>query len=109
MKKTVLLLAVLSAAGSAVAQNPPKMLNTEVYRIDFVLKEMDGSKPINTRNYQMMTSASRGLSSIRSGAKIPTTSDGKGAYTYIDVGVNLDVKQISPTKDGLLLDISAEV
>ena len=107
-KLAVLFAAVLATSATAVAQNEvPKPPGPQFYRLDFVLKELEGGKPVKTHNYQMMLSANdRGISSIRSGAKIPT-SDGKGTQ-YIDVGVNLDVRELVPTKDGLELDIVAE-
>jgi hypothetical protein len=110
MKKrlTVLFAAVLASAATAAAQpDAPKPQVHQFYRLDFVLKEMDGSKVVKTHSYQMMAN-DRGISSIRSGAKLPVT--GPKELTYIDVGVNVDVRRLAPLKDGteLELDIVAE-
>jgi hypothetical protein len=106
-KLTVLCVAAFATAAAALAQNEaPKSRSETFYRLDFALKEMEGAKLVKTRNYQMMMTANYGMSSIRSGAKIPVV-DGK-ATQYIDVGVNVDVHNLWTTKDGLELEIVAE-
>ena len=104
--------AVLAMSAAARAQNDAtKPGDTrEFYRLDFVLKEMEGSKLINTRSFQMMTAANEdATSSIRSGDKIPVPAVGAGGTTiYIDVGVNLDVRRLRRVNDQLTLDLVAE-
>ena len=107
-KLAVLCAAVFSIAAPAWAQNEPPKVTDQFYRFDFVIKEMDGGKAVKAHNYQMMGSLNGGKSSIRSGAKIPVVSDGKGSTTYIDVGVNIDVQHFLVTKDGLEFDLIAE-
>jgi hypothetical protein len=109
-KMAVLFVAVLATAATAGAQNDsPRPKTAEFFRLDFALKEMDGSAPVRTYAYQMMIASNYGTSSIRSGAKVPVSADNKGAFTYIDVGVKLDVRQLNVTKDGLEFDIVAEL
>jgi len=105
-KLIVLFAAVLSTAATAAAQSEAsKPPSHQFYRLDFALKEMDGSKLVKIRNYQMIASANdRGLSSIRSGARVPTT-DNKGGTVYLDIGVNLDVRQLVPTDYGLQFEV----
>jgi hypothetical protein len=107
-KLAVLCAAVFSIAAPALAQNEPPKVTDQFYRFDFAIKEMDGGKAVKARNYQMMVSLNGGKSSIRSGAKVPVVSDGKGTVTYIDVGVNIDVHHLLVTRDGLEFDIVAE-
>lgn len=100
--------AVLAIRGAAVAQNDAN--KREFFRLDFVLKESEGGKMVNTRSFQMMAVTNENAtSSIRSGDKIPVPSVGTGGTTiYIDVGVNLDVRRLHRTGDELELDITAE-
>jgi len=105
----IVLAAALSASG--LAQNPAPPGGPEFFRLDFNLKETDGGKVVNTRAYQMMVRAEDpGTSSIRSGGRVPVAGD-KG-FTYVDVGVNLDVKRLVPSRssrDEATMDIVAEV
>jgi hypothetical protein len=96
-------------ASSAWAQNENSKLNAEYFRLDFNLKEMEGSKLISTRAYQMMVRTDEtALSSIRSGARVPVPNGDK-ATTYIDVGVNIDVRRVNHVKDDLSVDVISEV
>ena len=107
MKKIAVLFAAVVAAAVAQQSEAPKPKNNEFYRLDFALKEMDGSKVVKIHNYQIMVSANyQGRNSIRSGARVPVV-DAKGT-NYIDVGVDLDASRLTPSKDGLELDIVAE-
>jgi hypothetical protein len=100
--------ATLAVSAVASAQNENTKLGAEYFRLDFSLKETESGKVVNTRNYQMMTRTDEAkMSSIRSGGKVPIGGD-KG-YTYIDVGVNIDVRSLNHVKDELSLDIMADV
>jgi len=108
MKRTAILLAVvLATTGAALAQTETAKPGPKFYRFDFALKEMDGNKALKTRNYQMMVALNGGTSSIRSGARVPVVDP--RATTYIDVGVNLDVRNPLQMKDGLEFELVAEV
>ena len=85
------------------------------FRLDFVVKELDAGKVTNSRNYSMTISTGETLTSvIRAGSKIPiTTAAGGGtestAFTYIDVGVNIDCRSAKEIQGDLALNISAEI
>jgi hypothetical protein len=101
---------LLLAAGIAYAQNPQTKLDAEYFRLDFSLKEMEGSRAVNTRNYQMMVRTDEnGLSSIRAGGRLPLPVGQDKGYTYIDVGVNIDVRRVNHVKDELSLEVISEV
>jgi hypothetical protein len=95
MKALNFLTAVLClSATAAVAQQTPE---ATFYKLDFVVKEVDAGKVINTRNYSTILAASgkdRGL--IRTGNRVPVTSEktvGVSPVTqfqYLDVGINID-------------------
>ncbi len=104
LQKVVLLACMLSA--EALAQTPPaEPIN--YYRLDFVIKEVEGGKVLNSRAYSMTTSTSSRNASIRTGSKVPyqTTS----GYSYSDVGISIDCKTIKEDNNRLILDLQAEV
>ena len=76
-----------------------------VYRLDFVVREQEGDKTINSRAYSM--SVMRGdWGKIRVGSKVPIK------YTdtqtnYQDVGINIDCR-LQWAKDNLLLTTNFE-
>jgi len=109
LKVAGLLVAAVSLGASAVAQNPDTRPAPEFFRFDFSLKELEGGKLINARNYQLMAKADENAatSSIRSGGRVPI--GGEKGVTYIDVGVNIDVRRVTHIKDELSLDVIAEV
>ena len=98
--------AVAALAGAALAQDatPP----TKFYKLDFVLREVEGAKVLNSRNYSIVVSgreSDRG--SIRTGTKVPfQTSPG---IQYADIGVNIDCLHVRELEGGLTMQIEAEL
>lgn len=76
-----------------------------VYRLDFVVREQEGDKTINSRAYSM--SVMRGdWGKIRVGSKVPIKySDTQ--TNYQDVGINIDCR-LQWAKDNLLLTTNFE-
>jgi len=65
------------------------------FRLDFVLREIDGNKEISKRNYTVTTRTATGDSEhIRTGTRVPVTTgpgiNGRPEFQYMDVGVNID-------------------
>ena len=73
-----------------------------VYRVEYIVREIEKGKPVNTRSYVMMARASHGKvhedrASFRVGSRVPilmgNTPKPEGASTqvqYEDVGMNID-------------------
>jgi hypothetical protein len=64
------------------------------YRLDFVVKELENDKVINSRAYATSTAANtQGQAAIRAGSRVPyaTGSPTAKQVQYYDVGVNIDV------------------
>lgn len=100
-------LLVLTAAG--YAQTPEA---NRFYKLDFVVKEVEGAKVLNSRAYSttVSTDAKSGGCSIRTGNRVPTpTSADTKQFTYIDVGVNFDCNAAHEVDNELALRLTAEV
>ena len=115
MRSKILSLTVLAfivSASPSFAQDASQPRDEfKVFRLDYVLKELEGGKVINSRGYSTLISTEQKNSTIRSGNKVPVPSSaGSGfPFQYVDIGVNIDslfVKE-GPTQLGLY--VSAEV
>jgi hypothetical protein len=99
------LLALTIAAGACVAEEPAEP--PKFYKMDFVVKEVDGAKVLNSRTYSTMVSTGQSTE-IRAGSKITFTTQ-PGSYQQIDLGVNIDVRGIKEMQDRLAFYVMAEV
>jgi len=103
-------LLLLLTASVCLAQDGPKKPDAAKYfRVDFVVKESEGGRLVNSRNYGMTVQA-LGKRVIRTGDRVPVTANAKdGQFTYIDVGVNIDWSIDTPTQDQVRMHISADI
>ena len=110
-KLTAMLMVLMIGAGACLAQSePPRQTEPpKAYQLDFVLKELEDGKVINSRNYSTMIAA--GSCSIRSGDKVPvvTKSGAQAEFTYIDVGVNIDCAFMQEIQGRLSLNVKADI
>ncbi|MGO9094275.1 MAG: hypothetical protein ACLQGV_03555 [Bryobacteraceae bacterium] len=122
MSKTTLLslpiLALAIAGGAAFAQAPEAPKSPELakfYKLEFVVKEVEGGKVLNARSYSTLAAAdARDGASIRTGSRIPIFAPGppnqpNSVAQYIDVGVNIDCRNIKDSQHDLSLFVAAEV
>ncbi|MGA8027576.1 MAG: hypothetical protein WB992_10540 [Bryobacteraceae bacterium] len=103
-----LVLALMFLAGACLAQDKPDQEPHRFYRLDFLVKELDGGKVLNSRVYSMQVATEGGDNSIRTVSKIPFATS-PGSWTQIDVGTNIDCSNIREVQGELSLKISAEV
>jgi hypothetical protein len=112
MKRTKLCLMLALLAGTAFAQGDNKSApEPSFYRLDFVVKELDGGKVVNSRSYSMSISSGGNITqstSIRNGSKVPVTAS-NGTTTYVDLGTNFDCRNAKMIGADLALNVSAEV
>ncbi len=106
MFRTITLLAALCMSTQAFAQESDSV---KYIRLDFVAKETEGGKVINSRSYLAQTSTARDSrsASIRSGSRVPTLSGGK--YTYYDLGANIDCDHAKVEDGQLSIHVTADV
>lgn len=87
-----------------------------VYRLDYVIHELDAGKRINERKYSLSVEASRPgrkeWGHVRVGRRVPvaiaTGASSANATQYMDVGVNLDCALREQAGD-LLLETTVEM
>jgi hypothetical protein len=84
------------------------------YHFDFIVEDLDSAgKVVNSRSYSTTVDTEpHYLTSIRTGTRIPVitgTAAGNTQYTYIDVGVNLDIRDVHEVGQQLALDLTAEL
>ena len=114
LKRTVVslpLLALALAAGTGFAQGqeaPKPSEPLKFYKLEFVLKEVEGAKVLNARSYSMTAATdARGTQSIRAGIRVPYQV-GNGTQ-YLDIGVNIDCQVIREVQGDLSLLVTADI
>ncbi len=102
-------LALLIAAGSCFCEDA---VPAKSYRLDFVVKEVQGTKILNARAYSTVVSnGQRGRSEIRAGSKLPyiTKQGATTEYQQIDVGVSIDTYDVKEVDNRLALAIAVDI
>jgi hypothetical protein len=98
----------LVLAGAALAQTEaPKF-----YKLDYVVKEVEGGKVVNSRTYSTMLAVQApgrdtSPASIRAGGRVPVTST--SGTQFFELGVNIDTRELRESQTDLSLYISADV
>ena len=101
--------ALALSAAACFAQEPAP---SKFYKLNFVVKEVEGGKVLNTRNYAV-TASLEGSCSIRTGGKVPFEVPSRAGlppqFNTYDVGVNIDCHHLRETQMGLSLDVNADM
>ena len=97
----LLMLALITGACLAEDTAAP----AKFYKLDFVVKEVEGTKVLNTRSYSFLTTqVTHEACSIRTGNKVPVAGGG-----YLDVGVSIDCYEVKETQLGLSIGVAADI
>ena len=122
--KTAVFLLGLGVASACLGQEEQskraEQPQPRFYRLDFVVKELENDKVVNSRVYSTTLSANtREGASIRAGSRVPyaSTSFNTGTvgvaskqYQFYDIGVNIDSRDARETSSGqLTLFLSVDV
>src|SRR5438132_3730348 len=107
------LLGIAIAVGTCLGQTGDA---TKFYKMEFVVKEVEGAKVVNSRSYFMTVPVEapgqniQGGGSIRTSGRVPTvTGVNSSQYTYLDVGVNIDCKTLHELQSEVSVYISADI
>jgi hypothetical protein len=106
------LLGLAIAAGSCLGQVVDA---TKFYKLEFVVKEVEGAKVVNSRSYFMTVpvdlpgQGGSGGASIRTSNRVPLGTPGSSQFSYTDVGVNLDCKTLRETQLGVSVYLTADI
>jgi hypothetical protein len=110
-KKWLLPLLGFALAGTALAQSEP----ARFYKLDFVVKEVEGGKAVNSRTFSTMLAVAvpgrdNPATSIRTGGRVPAPQGPASTqFSYFDVGVNLDARDLKEAQGDVSLMIQAEI
>jgi hypothetical protein len=103
------LLAVTVLAGTCLAQEADKSEPQKFYRLDFVVKELEAGKTVNSRSYFMTVAVGpKQKSEIRTGSRVPFQSS-PGNWQQLNVGTNFDCGEMQETPLGLSIYVFAQV
>jgi hypothetical protein len=105
--KLWILTGVLLLARTSFAQAERESPNG-FYRLDFVTKELDDTKVINSRTYSI-TVSDKANGSLRTGAKVPLPTGSGGGFNYFDLGVNIDCREVRELAGQLTLAVSTDI
>lgn len=103
------LFAAESCLGQSEGAKPAETPPPKYFHLDFVVKELESGKVVNSRAYSTTISSPGIQSVIRSGSKVPVETGTKSGVTYIDVGVNIDCISAKEVQNGLALNVTADV
>ncbi len=106
-----ILLGIVLLAGLCFAQSEaPKTPAPEgkFFHLEFVVKEVNAGKTINSRSYGLTVSTERNSSaSTRNGSRVPVKSG--DSFQFLDIGTNLDCRDPREVATGLALSIAADI
>lgn len=110
MKKLLSLLLV-SAAAITVCAAQDKPEPSKFYKLDFVVKDVEAGKTLNSHDYSVIVAApSRRQNQIRTSTRVPfAAAPGPNAWQWNEIGTNIDCENVNEVPDGLSLFVSASV
>jgi hypothetical protein len=98
----------IAFAGSALAQTDL----VKFYKLDFVVKEVEGGKAVNSRSFATMLAVQApgrepSTATIRAGGRVPVTTGNN--TSYFDLGVNIDSRELREAQGDVSIFITADV
>lgn len=121
MKKTAIVL-VISAVASVpllaqeAAQQPSQKAPAHYYKLKLTVEETNDSGQVaNTRSDVATVMVEGPTQSVRTGTRVPIVTGGSNSpsvptqFTYIDLGLNFDIRDVQEVEGRLALKLRAEV
>src|SRR5579863_828334 len=94
MKKLLQLLTVFGLVAALAAQETPHAVaRYKIYKVNFLIYELEDGKRINERTYSLPVTTLDGNprdSSIDVGDRVPIVTKEEGQIQYIDIGLTLE-------------------
>ena len=112
-------IALGNSIGSLAAQeqpgegkaSAPAARAVRAYHLDFVIKEMEGTKKINSRHYSTDLNAGE-AGTVKIGTRVPVVTSGKDAFPeqwqYMDVGTTIHCRLLERGND-VVIDVHTDV
>jgi len=102
------LVALATTAGACFGDEATPL---KFYRLDFVVKEVDAGKVLNSRSYSAMVSTRPNMTChIRTNSQVPTPTNADGSsYTFYNIGTNIDCGEVTDLQNALSLKLTSEV
>lgn len=103
---------VFALALPLAAQEPAKPPRPrQVYRLDYVIAELEGGKRVDAKDYSMQIDNDNRLGKFRVGSRVPiaNSAGANPTFQYMDVGVNIDANVRDETADSIGLRTIADV
>jgi hypothetical protein len=108
MKKLLAVLLFLNVWAFAQSNDESKKDPT-VYKIDFVVAEVQGGQRTNVRNYSMFLQADHRPHSTKVGNRIPVAAGKEGQFQYLDVGLNLNCDVSSERDNAVVINFNFDL
>jgi hypothetical protein len=113
MKPILMLLAAFAVVNPAFSQEDERksVPDPKFYRLEFVLKELEGGKVTNSRTYILNISPTAPFqgSSVRVTNRVVVPVSAEGNVTTVELGVSLDCKAMKATENSITLQINADI
>jgi hypothetical protein len=102
-----------SKADTRIGLKNSDFVGAKFYHLEFVVKELEGGKVINSRSYSMSvakreTGGNFTNRSLRTGTKVLIQAEA-GKTSYYDVGVSIDCRELELIQNELAMNLSAEI
>jgi hypothetical protein len=102
-------LAASTAALCSAQETKPEHAEPKFYKLDFVLKEVDGKRILNSRNYSILAATDEN-GSIRAREQVQVRVIPEStSYQTVDVGTDIDTRKIRELGNNLVLVVNINV
>jgi len=102
------LVALGLSAGAGFGEDAAQL---KFYRLDFVVKEVDAGKVLNSRSYSAMVSTRPNTTChIRTNSQVPTPTSADGSqFTFYNIGANIDCQEVTDLQNAISLKVTSDV
>jgi len=107
MNRIFLVMVALAGSLCLAQTNDASKESPKFYKLDFVVKDVEGGKVITARNYSMIVESPwiGSHAQIRAGSKVPIGPNSN----MIDIGTNIDCDRVTELENSLSFGLTAEV